>query len=293
MSPARDLGKGNEPMPTGPPHHFAGDARRSPRLGERGRPHAHCAGAHQHQFDGIPTAADPTDSHDRQPGMRDPHVVHDAHRDGMDALPRQPAAACCKCRTKCGTIDDHPQQGVDQGDGFSARLVHRTGDLDDSVGVGAELGPTGPTAAGGGCDDLGRQVGIVREDPTATLEVRARQVHLDSHHRRWRVGQQVGRSPVVVDRPTPDAGHDGGPSGQQRGKLFGQPMLDAGPLQANGVQHAHACRRQPGRRVARPCIRRQRLRDHGAHRRQVEVCRKFGAVTRRTRGQQHRVGQLD
>ena len=72
-------------------------------------------------------------------------------------------------------------------------------DLDDPVGVGAELGPTRPAARCGGRDHLGGQIRIVGEDPPPALEVGARQVDLDGDDVRRRVGEQFGGAAVVVD----------------------------------------------------------------------------------------------
>ena len=154
------------------------------------------------------------------------------------------------------------------------------GDLDDAVGVGAQLGPARPAGDGRRGDDGGRQLGVVGEDRVAALEVRARQVDLDGDDLRRRDRQQLGGAGVVVDRATPDRRHHRGPGAQQVGQHVVEPVRHAGALQPDGVEHPLGRRVQPRRRVAGPLERGERLDDHGAERRQVHVARQLGRRTR-------------
>ena len=65
-----------------------GSAVRGPRIGERGRADLHRRGAGEQQFGGVPAGAHPADADDRQVGQRGVHVVHGAHRDGVDRAGR-------------------------------------------------------------------------------------------------------------------------------------------------------------------------------------------------------------
>ena len=131
-----------------------------------------------------PLATPPTPTMGRS-GRRGVHVEHGPHGDGMDRMTAVAAATGTQHRAPRARVDDHPEQGVDQRDGFGAGLLDGGRDLDDPIGVGAELGPQRQAAGRRGGDDLGRQLGVVGEDAPAPLEVRARQVDLD--------GDNVGR----------------------------------------------------------------------------------------------------
>ena len=110
--------------------------------------------------------------------------------------------------------------------------LNGAGNLDDAVGVGAELGPPWSAAALDRVDDLGGQIGIVGEDAAATLQVGARQVDLDGDDVARRVGQQLGGASIVVDRSSPDADDDTCAGGDERGQVVSKPRLDSGTLQA-------------------------------------------------------------
>ena len=110
--------------------------------------------------------------------------------------PPAPSTGCFVSR-----VVRQPEQRVDARDRLGARCGDSTGDVDDAVRVGAELGPARPPATGGRVDHPRRQLGVVGEDRVATLEVRARQVDLDGHDLR-RVLRPAGRRPPRSRRPS-------------------------------------------------------------------------------------------
>ena len=75
---------------------------------------------------------------------------------------------------------------------------------------------------------------------------------------------------VVVDRASPDARHHGRPARHEVGHDVVEPVLDARPLEPDGVEHALCRRMQPGRRVAVPGEGGERLGHDRADRREVE-----------------------
>ena len=166
------------------------------------------------------------------------------------------------------------------------------GDVDDAVGVGAELRPARPPAAGRGGDHRRRQLGVVGEDRAAALEVRARQVDLDGDDLGGRRGEQVGgrggsRRPMrpqmlaTTRRARCAAG----------GQTWSSQCGDARALQADGVEHPLRRRVQPRRRVAGPLVGGERLDDDRAERRRGRSSAASSvAVAGRARGRHHRVG---
>jgi hypothetical protein len=99
-------------------------------------------------------------------------VVHRAHRDGMDRPPRQASPTGAERRGEARRVVGESEQRVDAGHRFGTGTDHRFGDVDDAIGVGAELRPPWTPARSGGSDHLGRQRRVVGEDRASPLEVR-------------------------------------------------------------------------------------------------------------------------
>ena len=135
--------------------------------------------------------------------------------------PPAPSAGCARRR-----VVGQAEQRVDAGHGLGAGSGDGAGDLDDAVGVGAQLRPPRATAPGGRREHLGRQLGVVGEDGVAALEVGAGQVDLDGDDLRRCCGEQVRGSGVVVDRAPPDRRHDGG-TGVRAGRAARGPASTA------------------------------------------------------------------
>ena len=137
-------------------------------------------------------------------------------------------------------------------------VVHRPGDVDDPVGVRAQFRP--PRAAD-----------IPRSRPSRSAESSASWAKMLPRPSRFghdrltstattSTGASASRSAacaVVVDRTSPDAAHDRRTGLEQRRQLVIEPVLDARPLQADGVDHALRRRMHARRRVARPLERRR------------------------------------
>ena len=151
-------------------------------------------------------------------------------------------------------------------------------DVDDPVGVRAQLRPAGTAAARRRGDDLWPRDRVVGEDRAAALQVRARQVDLDRDDARGRGGEEFGRPAVVVDGPAPDAGDHGRPGRLEVGTTCSSQYSMPGPLQADRVEHPLCRGVQPGRRIAVPGERGERLRDDRADRREIERGRELRAV---------------
>ena len=133
----------------------------------------------------------------------------------------------------------------------------------------------------------------MREHLAAIFEVGARHVDFDRDDRRRRVGQQLGRPFEFAHGATPDAGDDACTGAFERRKLVLEPRLDARALQADAVDHPRGRLVHTRWRIARPRLRRQRLDDDRAERRQIEVAGQFGAVPGRARSRHDRVRQCE
>ena len=199
-------------------------------------------GAGEEQLAGVPARRHAAHSDHGELGQGDVDIVDRAHGDRMDRRPRQAAAAGAQHRHPRRRVVGQPEQRVDAGHRLGAGLADRARDVDDAVGVGAQLGPAGPAARGGRGQHGRRQLRIVGEDRVAPLEVGAGEVDLDRDDLARRRDQELGGAAVLVDRSAPDAGDDRRAGADQLRHRVLEPMGDAGALQADRVEHAHRCR---------------------------------------------------
>ena len=146
---------------------------------------------------------------------------------GMDGRAGQPAPS--RRRAPDGRVDASstmPEQGVDERDGLGPAVAGRgrdLGELGDVVGLSlahrgrrqaAVAAIAARVAAGEWANMCRRSSRLGQERLTSTATTSAR-----------RVGEQVGRGPVLLDRPAPDAGHDPGPgrAGAAAGRRAARP----------------------------------------------------------------------
>ena len=95
---------------------------------------------------GVPARGDAADADDRQVGQGGVDVVHGAHGDRVDRRAGQPAAAGAERRPARRRVVGQAEQRVDARHRLGAGRGDGAGDLDDAVGVGAQLGPPRPAA---------------------------------------------------------------------------------------------------------------------------------------------------
>ena len=108
------------------------------------------------------------------------HVVHGAHGDRVDRRAREPPPPAPSAGAGVAGRSTRPSSVLISVTASAPACCDGRGDLDDAVGVGAELGPARPAAAAVGrrstsADSSGSWAKIA----AASLEVRARQVDLD------------------------------------------------------------------------------------------------------------------
>ena len=112
----------------------------------------------EHQLDGVRRRGHATDPHDRAGrAARRAHRRQRGPRPGGWPGPRAPSAAARARGRRVLDVDHHAHHRVDQRDRLGAGLGRRRGDLDQPVGVGAQLRPPGQAGHRRGRDHLGRR----------------------------------------------------------------------------------------------------------------------------------------
>ena len=186
-------------------------------------------------------------------GMRGVHVVDGPHGHRVDRRPRQAAAAGRRApaggRSTSMAMPSTVFTSVTASAPASAAAAAISG---RSATFGLSLAHRGRPAAAVAATAAAGRASASGRTCAGGLEVRAAQVDLHGHDRRRGRRQHLGRGGELVDGATPDRGHDARPVATSGGQLVGQPVLDAGALQADGVQHPRGRRVQARRRVARP-----------------------------------------
>ena len=229
------------------------DSREQQRIIKQGGADAHRAGAGDQEFERVFGTGDAALADDGSPVLAAYLIdlVYFQQGDGFDGWPRQPPLVVPDDRGAGLDVDRHPHQGIDNGEGVRARFQTDPGAGGDVGLIGRELGDEG--LGGGGPTGgyyLCRQLPIIAEGRAALLDIGTGDVDLDGVD--GGIVEPAGDFVILLDRGARDVGDEprlAEVEGRQNPLYH---MVDAGVLQADGVQHAVRGFTDPVRRVSQP-----------------------------------------
>src|SRR5262245_17644675 len=262
---------------------------------ERRGAHTDRGRARQQHLDRVDACRDAPGADDRHARMCAGDVVHGSEGDRLDRRTGQAASARAERGPAPLGVDDEAEQRVDERETGCARSQRGRGDLAQVGDVRRELHEHGKIEIGlvhGLCRRARRRRGV-GEHRRAVLEVRAADVDLDGDKLVACRAEQLGRSPELLDRTSPDRRDDARAGGAERREIVVDPVLDARSLQADGVEHPRGRHMQARRRVAGPLVGREGLRRDRAEASRIAVTGELVAVAEGSGGGDDRVGQLE
>jgi hypothetical protein len=256
--------------------------------------HADHGGAREQQLERVPAGAYPARPDDRHIGKRFGYLPHAPHRHRPDGRPGQPAVGASQRRAHRAGIDGHAEQHVDERKPVRAGRDASTGHGHYVGHIRRQLGEHRYVVSEAAADRRHHGSGgprIEGERPPGIFRVRAGEVDLDGRHTR-RVSQPGCQHCVLADGLTCDGNHDPRPARQQPWQVTLQERVDARALQAHRVQQPAWCLGQPGRGIAGPRLRHDRLADDRPDPGDVDELGQLTSCARATRRGEHRVGQV-
>jgi hypothetical protein len=225
--------------------------------------HADHGGACEQQLERVPASAYSACADDRHIGKRFGYLPHAPHRHRPDGGSGQPSVGAGQRRAHRAGIDGHAEQHVDERKPVRAGRDARTGHGHYVGHIRRQLGEHRYVGSEGAADRRHHgSCGPRIEGERAPGVFRVRAGEVDLHGRHTRGVSQPGRQPcVLADGLACDGDHHPRPARQEPRQVALQERVDARALQAHRVEQPARCLGQPGRGIAGPRLRHDRLAD--------------------------------